>query len=207
MSERLPNDEHNLLPKAILAMLGSWIFAYYLSVVFSQIGLVLIHVIMGRTGNIIYLNPFEFYTDIPNPLSEPYLWIIGSNFLNMICATIVFFVIWKKQSHYLLPLRMWAPAVFIIEGIIIISQNIGFIYGNWTELAGLGVIFAIFLDIFSVSTGESSTLLAFLGSTGPWVLFIGIGIFLIVVVALFMIYFWKNGHYLILRLIGAIEKE
>ncbi|MFW9820465.1 MAG: WD40 repeat domain-containing protein, partial [Candidatus Thorarchaeota archaeon] len=147
MSERSFNDEHNLLPKAILIILGSWIFAYLLSVVFSQIGLVLIHVTMGRTGNIIFLNPFEFYTYIPNPLSEPNLWIIGSNFLNMICAPIVYFVIWKKQSHYLLPLRMWAPTVFMIEGIIIISQNIGFIYGNWTEIAGLGVIFAIFFLI------------------------------------------------------------
>ena len=71
----------------------------------------------------------------------------------------------------------------------------------------IGVIFAVVLDIFSVSAGESSSLLTFLGSTGPWVLFIGIGLFTIVGVALFMIYFWKNGHYLILRLIGAIEKE
>ncbi|MFW9998992.1 MAG: hypothetical protein ACFE9Q_07330 [Candidatus Hodarchaeota archaeon] len=71
----------------------------------------------------------------------------------------------------------------------------------------IGVIFAVILDIFSVSAGESSYLLDLLGSTGPWVLFIGIGLFAIVGVSLFMIYFWKNGHYLILRLIGAIEKE
>jgi preprotein translocase subunit SecY len=71
----------------------------------------------------------------------------------------------------------------------------------------IGVIFAVVLDIFSVSAGESSALLDFLGSTGPWVLFIGIGLFVVVGVSLFFIYFWKNGHYLILRLIGAIEKE
>ncbi len=71
----------------------------------------------------------------------------------------------------------------------------------------IGVIFAVILDVLNVSSEGSSSLLAFLGSTGPWVLFIGIGLFTIVGVALFMIYFWKNGHYLILRLIGAIEKE
>ncbi|MFX0035303.1 MAG: hypothetical protein ACFE9I_06650 [Candidatus Hermodarchaeota archaeon] len=71
----------------------------------------------------------------------------------------------------------------------------------------IGIIFAVVLDIFSVSVGESSVLLDFLGSWGPRVLFIGIGLFLIVGVALFMIYFWKNGNYTILRLIGAIEKE
>ncbi|MCK4370127.1 MAG: hypothetical protein KAW03_03600, partial [Candidatus Lokiarchaeota archaeon] len=62
-------------------------------------------------------------------------------------------------------------------------------------------------DVISVSSGESSTVMDLLGSTGPWVLFIGIGIFLLVGIALFMIYFWKNGYYILLRLIGAIEKE
>ncbi len=71
----------------------------------------------------------------------------------------------------------------------------------------IGAIFAIILDIINVSAGGSSSLLALLGSTGPWVLFIGVALFSIVGVSLFMIYFWKNGFYLILRLIGAIEKE
>ncbi|MFW9900957.1 MAG: hypothetical protein ACFFDY_06680 [Candidatus Thorarchaeota archaeon] len=71
----------------------------------------------------------------------------------------------------------------------------------------IGVIFAVILELFNISAGGSSSLLAFLGSTGPWVLFIGIGIFTIVGVSLFFIFFWKNGIYLILRLIGAIEKE
>ncbi len=71
----------------------------------------------------------------------------------------------------------------------------------------VGLIVAIILEIFSISAGESTSLLSIFGSTGPWVLFIGAGIFLCVGIALFMIYFWKNGKYLILRLIGAIEKE
>ena len=71
----------------------------------------------------------------------------------------------------------------------------------------IGAIFAIILDIANVSAGESSSIYTFLGSTGPWVLFIGIALFSIVGGSLFMIYFWKNGFYLILRLIGAIEKE
>ncbi len=71
----------------------------------------------------------------------------------------------------------------------------------------IGVIFAVILELINVSAGGSSSLLALLGSTGPWVLFIGIGLFSIVGVSLFMIYFWKNGFWMILRLIGAIEKE
>jgi hypothetical protein len=71
----------------------------------------------------------------------------------------------------------------------------------------IGIIFATIQDVISVSSGKSSNLRDLLGSNGPWVLIIGIGIFLLVGVALFMIYFWKNGYYIILRLIGAIEKE
>ncbi|MFX1470721.1 MAG: hypothetical protein ACFFB8_18950 [Promethearchaeota archaeon] len=71
----------------------------------------------------------------------------------------------------------------------------------------IGIIYAIIVEIFNISSGESSSLLDIFGSTGPWVLFIGAGLFLCIGVALFMIYFWKNGKYTILRLIGAIEKE
>ncbi|MFX0135031.1 MAG: hypothetical protein ACFFDN_15425 [Candidatus Hodarchaeota archaeon] len=70
----------------------------------------------------------------------------------------------------------------------------------------VGIIFAIVQDILLIYSGGSSTLMELFGSTGPWVLFIGIALFLVVGIALFMIYFWKNGYYLLLRLIGAIEK-
>jgi len=82
-------------------------------------------------------------------------------------------------------------------------------WGLLISLIGIiiGVIFAIILDIFASSAGDPSTIMALLGSTGPRVLFIGIGLFLLVGIALFMIYFWKNGYYLILRLLGSLERE
>ena len=69
----------------------------------------------------------------------------------------------------------------------------------------IGVIFAIFWDL--IDSGGSISLLTLLGSAGPWVLVIGIGIFLALGAALFMIYFLKNGYYLILKIMGALEKE
>ena len=69
----------------------------------------------------------------------------------------------------------------------------------------IGVIFAIFWDL--IDSGGSVSLLTLLGSAGPWVLVIGIGIFLAIGATLFMIYFWKNGYYLILKIMGALEKE
>ena len=69
----------------------------------------------------------------------------------------------------------------------------------------IGVIFAIFWDL--IDSGGSVSLGTILGSNGPWVLVVGIGIFLAIGAALFMIYFWKNGYYLILKIMGALEKE
>ncbi|MFX0106297.1 MAG: hypothetical protein ACFE75_12530 [Candidatus Hodarchaeota archaeon] len=71
----------------------------------------------------------------------------------------------------------------------------------------IGVIFAIILDILNIPSEGSFSLLALFGSRGPQILFIGIALFLLVGIALFMIYFWKNGYYLILRIMGKLEKE
>jgi hypothetical protein len=70
----------------------------------------------------------------------------------------------------------------------------------------VGVILATIWDILAGPGGSFSDI-TFLGSTGPWVLAIGLGTFLLIGSALFMIYFWKNGYYLILKIMGALEKE
>lgn len=70
----------------------------------------------------------------------------------------------------------------------------------------IGISVAIVQDVVTVSSGGSSSLADIFGSTGPWVLFIGIALFSCVFLSLFFIFFWKNGYYLLLRLIGAIEK-
>ena len=68
----------------------------------------------------------------------------------------------------------------------------------------IGALFAIFFDIF---TESEVSIFSAIKTTGPVVLLIGIGLFLIVGIVLFMIYFWKNGYYLILKIMGILEKE
>ncbi|UCC18150.1 MAG: hypothetical protein JSV62_08505 [Promethearchaeota archaeon] len=82
-------------------------------------------------------------------------------------------------------------------------------WGLLISLIGIigGMIFAIFWDIFTSGTGDPSIILTLLGGTGLRVLFIGIGLFLLVGIALGLIYFWRNGYYLILKLLGGLEKE
>jgi len=44
-------------------------------------------------------------------------------------------------------------------------------------------------------------------SIGNWVLFIGISLLLVSFTGLFLIYFWKNGYIVILKIMGTLEKE
>jgi hypothetical protein len=71
----------------------------------------------------------------------------------------------------------------------------------------LGFVLGPVWDLIVGDSGDTGEFFTFLGSTGPWVLLVGCGLFLIIGAALFMIYFWKNGYYLILRLLGGLEKE
>ena len=71
----------------------------------------------------------------------------------------------------------------------------------------VGVIYAIVLNLLTEPSSDSFSLLSILISTGPLVLFIGLGFLFLAGVALFVIYFWKNGYYVILKILGILEKE
>jgi hypothetical protein len=72
----------------------------------------------------------------------------------------------------------------------------------------IGAIWAVINDLFLDGSGTSplSSLIAEF-SAGNWILFGSVGLMAIVVVCLFMIYFWKNAYYSILRIMGILEKE
>ncbi len=133
--------------------------------------------------------------------------IVGGLLAGLFFVLIFFFGLFKKSSKSLIK--------FIYK-----KRELEEKYKNRTDVkiaAGgllisligiiIGVIFAVVLDVLTGPSAGSFSIMNLLSSTGPWVLFIGIAIFLLVGIALFMIYFWKNGYYLILRLIGAIEKN
>jgi len=71
----------------------------------------------------------------------------------------------------------------------------------------IGFVISIIQDTL-VAPDPNSPLSAFLASflTGNWILLAGIGLFAVLAIILFMIYFWKNGYYLILRIMGKLEK-
>ena len=73
----------------------------------------------------------------------------------------------------------------------------------------IGLVISIIQDLLlgpSPSTPFSAFLAAFLTSTGNIILFAGISLFAVLAITLFMIYFWKNGYYVILRVMGKLEK-
>jgi hypothetical protein len=71
----------------------------------------------------------------------------------------------------------------------------------------VGVIWAIINDILigPGSTAPFSNLLSTFTS-GNWTLFIGLALFAAIAISLFMVYFWKNGYYVILKIMGSLEK-
>lgn len=70
----------------------------------------------------------------------------------------------------------------------------------------IGVVWALVQDILIGSTsGFSGLLLEF--TSGNWVLFIGMSLLIAAFIGLFMIYFVKNGYFLILKMMGSLEKD
>jgi len=133
--------------------------------------------------------------------------IIGGLLAGLFFLLIFFFGLFKKSSSSLIRFiykkRELEEKYKNRKGVKIAAG------GLLVSLIGIivGVVLAIAYDLLIDTSGGSFSLLGILDTTGPWILVIGIGLFLFVGVALFMIYFWKNGYYIILRLLGLLEKE
>ncbi|MHA2281073.1 MAG: hypothetical protein ACXAC5_09505 [Promethearchaeota archaeon] len=132
--------------------------------------------------------------------------IVGGLLAGLFFLLVFFFGLFKKTSRSLM--------VFIYK-----KRELEEKYKNRTgvKIAAGGLLISVIGIILGfvlgpiwdvlIGSGGSGSLFTFLGSTGPWVLLVGVSIFLAIGAALFMIYFWKNGYYLILRLLGGLEKE
>ncbi len=70
----------------------------------------------------------------------------------------------------------------------------------------VGFVWALIQEVLIGSEGGFAGLLSEF-SSGNWVLFTGIALLITSFIALFMIYFWKNGYRLILKIMGSLEKE
>jgi hypothetical protein len=71
----------------------------------------------------------------------------------------------------------------------------------------VGIIIAVAQDIFGGSDTSPLKGLFSEFSAGNWVLFGSLALFAIVGLTLFLIFFWKNGNYAIMKIIGILEKE
>ena len=71
----------------------------------------------------------------------------------------------------------------------------------------VGTVIAVIQEIL-LGPSQSSPFSAFLASfsAGNWILFAGSSLFAILAVTLFMIYFWKNGYFVLLKIMGKLER-
>lgn len=71
----------------------------------------------------------------------------------------------------------------------------------------IGIISAIIIEfIFGSTNGSPFSGIFNAFSSGNWVLFGGVSLLMASFTGLFMIYFWKNGYYLLLKMMGSLEK-
>ncbi len=72
----------------------------------------------------------------------------------------------------------------------------------------IGSIAAVIMDGIQGAGTSSISILEYLQSvsTGILILVLGILLSLLIAVALFIIFFWKNGYYLILKIFGGLDK-
>ncbi len=155
-------------------------------------------IFIGKTGK------FELFNDLNLGYK---IALIGGLLAGLFFLLVFFYGLFKKTSKALMVFIYKKreleekyknrTGVKIIAGGLLISI-IGII---------IGLLFGPVWDLIVGDSGDSGKFFTFLGSTGPWVLLVGAGLFLIIGASLFMIYFWKNGYYLILRLLGGLEKE
>ncbi len=78
-------------------------------------------------------------------------------------------------------------------------------------LSLMAIIIGILIAVIQEILGGSSSISPFSGllasfTSGNWILFTGASVFVVLAVTLFLIYFWKNGYYLILKIMGVLEK-
>lgn len=192
----IPRKEYNKTQKVVAGV-------FYIMVVIASIlsigGIVwtIAELVLGKTGKLgLFLDLNLGYQ----------ISIVGGLLAGLFFLIVFFFGLFKKTSRSLM--------IFIYK-----RRELEEKYKNRTgvKIAAGGLLISVIGIILGfvlgpvwdllVGTGGSGSLFTFLGSTGPWVLVIGIVLFIVIGAALFMIYFWKNGYYLILRLLGGLEKE
>ena len=133
--------------------------------------------------------------------------IIGGLLAGLFFLLIFFFGLFKKTSrsliHFIYKKRELEERYKNRTDVKIAA------WGLLISLIGIigGAVFAILWDIFTSGSGDPSIILTLLGSTGPRVLFIGIGLFMLIGIAIFLIYFFRNGYYVVLKILGGLEKE
>lgn len=192
-----PNREYNQRQKIVSSVF------YVLIVIASLVTIggvvwVFADIFIGPTGK------FEKFLDLNLGYQVA---IIGALLAGLFFLLVFFYGLFKKTSQSLMVFiyrkreleeryKNRTGVKIVVGGLLIslIVIIVGFVLGPiWDLIIG--------------ASGDSDSIFTFLGSNGSWVLLAGIGFFLIIGAALFMIYFWKNGYYLILRLLGGLEKE
>ncbi len=133
--------------------------------------------------------------------------IFGALFAGLFFLLVLFYGLFKKGRNWIVA-KAFKPKVIpdpLAKSRIEIKFVV-YILLFFLVVVIFGLLYAVVSEVLSVIGGSTTSLLSNL-TTGLLLLLIGILVLIFDGLCIFIIFFVKNGYYLILRLIGDLEKE
>jgi hypothetical protein len=139
MDARLPR--RSTLRPALL-ILGSFTFSWCLAVAVHETGHAIACALAGAPNIRMHVHPFALsyvYYDGVLPLGTWAFTAYMGPLFDLLCATAVALLLWRKRNPYLLPLLMWSATAYMMEAVgILIGLGEGLPH-DWAIVVHAGV--------------------------------------------------------------------
>ncbi|MBN1801206.1 MAG: hypothetical protein JW891_06840 [Candidatus Lokiarchaeota archaeon] len=133
--------------------------------------------------------------------------IFGALFAGLFFLLVLFYGLFKRGRNWII-IKAFKPKVIpdpLAKSRIEIKLVV-YILLFFLVVVIFGLLFAVVSEVLSYVGGSTTSLVSNL-TVGPLLLIIGILVLIFDGLCIFVIFFVKNGYYLILRLIGGLEKD
>jgi hypothetical protein len=132
------------LARSLLFLASSFILAFCIQVTIHELGHYLAGLLIGAQGGQVFLHPFYnsqvVFKSISGVTGLVLVGVMGIG-LDLLLATPLAILVWRKQSPFFLPILMWGSIAYIGEGIGMLSSLAVYpeYYEDITQLFRLGV--------------------------------------------------------------------
>ena len=142
---KTPRISESTALRSMLLIMGAWAFTWCLSVTVHEIGHAIAYSIVKLPDIKIIVHPFDLSHTTTSldkvPFGRPFIDYMGPLF-NLLCATVITLILWRKRSPFLVPLLMWPANAFLQEGVAVfigIAEYFGGSYDDWGMVMRAGI--------------------------------------------------------------------